>query len=99
MWRAKHGRIPSAVALKLRGVTVPSIMCCSCNLKKESSDHILLICPLTKAVMDSIFFWCEISYDGFDSVKDMLLFISRWSKCKKKRKLLNVILCGVLWCI
>lgn len=77
IWRAKLGRIPSSVALKLRGVTVPSVMCGSCNLEESSSDHILLKYQLAKALMDFILFWCEVSCDGFKTVKDMLLFILR----------------------
>nr|KAJ0188098.1 hypothetical protein LSAT_V11C900495760 [Lactuca sativa] len=51
IWRAKLGRIPSSVALKPRGVTVPSVMCGSCNMEEELSDHILLKYPLTKVVI------------------------------------------------
>ena len=61
IWRVRMGKISSAIALKRRDVTVPSIMGGSCNHQEESSDHILLICPSAKEIMDSILFWCEIS--------------------------------------
>nr|KAJ0226308.1 hypothetical protein LSAT_V11C100044600 [Lactuca sativa] len=65
----------------------------------ETSDHILLMCSMAMAVMDSILNWCEIRCDRFTLVNDMLLFISRWPRCNKKKNLLNMILCGALWCI
>lgn len=51
IWRAKLGRIPSTVTLKLRRVTIPPIICGSCNLEEESSDHILLLCPSANVVV------------------------------------------------
>nr|KAJ0197982.1 hypothetical protein LSAT_V11C700375200 [Lactuca sativa] len=86
IWSAKLGRIPSSVSLKARGVPMSSIICGSCNMDEETCDYILLLCPVTKVVMNSILSWCEISHDGFYSVKDMLIFISRWSKSKKEKK-------------
>lgn len=93
IWRARLGRIPSSVELSRRagGVTITSITFGSCYLEEESSDHILLSCPLAKTVIDSILSWCEIQDGDFQSVKDVLLYISRWSRCKKKRSLLNVV--------
>lgn len=99
LWRAKQGRIPSAVALHNRGITIPSVICGSCNRDEETSEHLLISCSLAKTVMDEILKWCEIRCDSFKSVGDMLLFISCWSKNKRKRSMLNTILCGVLWCI
>lgn len=49
--------------------------------------------------MELILSWCEIRCDRFISVDDMVLFISRWSSCRKKWCLLNVILYEALWCI
>ena len=99
IWRAKQGRIPSAVALCQRGITIPSTMCGACNQGEETSDHILISCPMAKMVMDLILNWCEINGERFSSVKDMLLFVSRKSGCNKEKNLLNMILCGTLWCI
>ncbi|XP_052625777.1 uncharacterized protein LOC128132828 [Lactuca sativa] len=99
IWRAKLGRIPSAVELKNRGIIIPNTMCGVCNSEEETCEHILLTCPVAKEIMDSILVWCEIRCDRFLSVDNMLLFISRWSKCKYKRRLLNAILCGALWFI
>ncbi|XP_023738523.1 uncharacterized protein LOC111886502 [Lactuca sativa] len=99
IWRAKQGRIPFAVELKSRGIIIPSTVCISCKQEEETSDHMLITCQSVRTVMNEILNWCVIRCDNFNSVKDMLLFISRWSKCKKRRSMLNVILCGALWCI
>nr|KAJ0206092.1 hypothetical protein LSAT_V11C500235860 [Lactuca sativa] len=84
----KLNRIPSAVELKNRGVIILNTTC------DETCDHILLTCHAAKAIMDSILVWCEIRCDRFISVENMLIFISRWSKYKYKRRMLNAILCG-----
>ena len=96
---AKQGRIPSAVALCQRGITIPSTICGACNQEEERSDHILITCTMARMVMDNILNWCEINCERFSLVKDMLLFASRWSECSKKNSLLNMILYGMLWCI
>lgn len=84
IWRAKQGRIPLAVALCQRGITIPSTMCGAYNQGEETSDHILILCPMAKMVMDLILNWCEINGERFSSVKDMLLFVSRKSGCNKE---------------
>nr|KAJ0216408.1 hypothetical protein LSAT_V11C300106730 [Lactuca sativa] len=93
IWRAKQERIPVVVAL----ITLPVTICSICNAGEETSDHTLNLCHIAKSVMESILSWCEIRGECFTSVKDMVLFIYRWSKCRKKRSLLTVILCGDLW--
>nr|KAJ0208013.1 hypothetical protein LSAT_V11C500256110 [Lactuca sativa] len=82
-----------------RGVSMPTTMCGACNNDEETCDHILISCPMAKEIMDSILNWCGIGCEKFSSVKYMLCFISRWSGNKKKQSLLNMILCGTLWCI
>ena len=98
-WRAKQGRISSPIELQSRGIIIPSTVCGTCKQEEETSDHMLITCQSVRTVMNEILNWCEIRCDNFNSVRDMLLFLSRWSKCKKRRSLMNVILCGVLWCI
>ena len=68
VWRAKQNRIPSAEALKNRGVTMPSTMCSACREAEESGDHILVSCSLAKGVIQSIFQWCNIRAIEFQSV-------------------------------
>nr|KAJ0199003.1 hypothetical protein LSAT_V11C600319800 [Lactuca sativa] len=67
--------------------------------EEETSDDALLSCHAAKSVLESILSWCEMKYDNFTTVKDTVLFISRWSRCRKKQSLLNVIICGALGCI
>ncbi|CAI9264591.1 unnamed protein product [Lactuca saligna] len=54
IWRAKQGRIPSAVELKSRGITIPSTMCISCKQEEETSDHMLITCQSVRTVMNKI---------------------------------------------
>lgn len=99
VWRARQGKIPSAVALKHRGVNLVSTLCVNCIGREESVDHLLVSCPMADLILESIFNWCEIPKAQFNKVADLLIFISKWSRCSRKRSLLASISYCSFWCI
>lgn len=99
VWRAKQGKIPSAMALKNRGVPLDSTYCVNCIGCAESCDHLLVSYPMAELILEEIFSWCEIPKVRFNKVTELILFIFRWSNCKRKRSLLAAILYCGLWCI
>ncbi|CAI9299325.1 unnamed protein product [Lactuca saligna] len=97
IWRAKQSRIPSAAALKNRGVAMESDICSVCNTTEETGDHILVICTLARNVLRLIFHWCGLLGMEFHSVSDIIDYALRWGNCPKKRRRLTTILFGAIW--
>ncbi|CAI9266456.1 unnamed protein product [Lactuca saligna] len=93
------GRIPVAVELSKRGVSVETKNCLMCNEGEESTDHVLVDCPYARRVFEGVFGWCGMSMEPFHSVKELVDSASRWGRCQKKRELLLAIYYGTIWCI
>ncbi|CAH1426636.1 unnamed protein product [Lactuca virosa] len=81
IWRAMQMRIPSAVALRVRGVGSIPVTCVACIGGVECVDHLLLNCPYA----------CETRNDrifngvfrnptrGAEDIKSLVYF---WIKCR-----------------
>ncbi|KAL4572985.1 hypothetical protein LXL04_019777 [Taraxacum kok-saghyz] len=99
-WRAKMGRIPSAVALCKRGVVNQNnFRGGSCNMEDECADHILVQCPFAKTVMEWILKWCDIKEVRFNTVTEVLDYAAGWGNFPKKRRILLAIFQGTMWSI
>ena len=99
-WRAKMGRIPSAVALSRRGILNNNNTTCSfCNQGEECADHILVNCTFAKTVLEWILKWCDIRGASFCTVSEILDYAAGWGNCPKKRRILQTIIQGTLWSI
>ncbi|CAI9265424.1 unnamed protein product [Lactuca saligna] len=96
IWRAKQSRIPSAEALKTRGVTMDPTICGACNMTDETGDHILATCTLARDVLRMILHWCGLPETDFHSVSDIIDYASRWGNCPKKRNRLTAILFDII---
>ncbi|KAL4556241.1 hypothetical protein LXL04_038885 [Taraxacum kok-saghyz] len=91
-WRAKMGRIPSAVALSRRGILNRNNTTCNyCNQEDERVDHIMIICPFARLVIEWILKWCGIYGVAFNTVIEVLDFAVGWGNCPKKRRTLQAI--------
>nr|KAJ0227813.1 hypothetical protein LSAT_V11C100042030 [Lactuca sativa] len=95
-WRACMDRIFSAVALSLRGVSIPT-SCNFCSNGLDSTDHILIGCSFATEVLQWTLKWCNIPWQTFDSVKDLVGFAANWGRCPKKRRILIAIVYDYLW--
>ena len=76
--RASLGRIPSAMALKSRGIPIGSDVCGYCNEAVEDSDHILVRCHIAIITRKWILQWCEISDRHFAHLCELLDFVVSW---------------------
>lgn len=96
IWRALLGRIPSAEALIRRGIHLNSSICSLCNSNVECYNHILLGCGFAKEVWNFILLWCGDPDISGGSVEECLLSLAYWGRCPKKRRLLTVIVYGIM---
>lgn len=93
------GRIPVALELSKRGVSMETMNCLMCNESEESTDHVLGDCPYARKVFEGVFSWCGLNTEPFHLVKEVVDSASRWGRCQKKRELLLGIYYETLWCI
>nr|KAJ0203170.1 hypothetical protein LSAT_V11C500229140 [Lactuca sativa] len=89
-WRAAQGRIPSATALKHRGMNIDSTHYSSCIGGVECADHIPIGCLYASYIRDKNFEWCGIKKANFNNVGDLLQFAASWGRCPKKRYPRNI---------
>ncbi|GJX31000.1 RNA-directed DNA polymerase, eukaryota, reverse transcriptase zinc-binding domain protein [Tanacetum coccineum] len=66
-WRVKLDNLPTRLNLSRRGLDLPTILCPSCNLAIESSDHIFFRCPLMKDLYSCIARWWDLCIPEFSS--------------------------------
>ncbi|KAL4576212.1 hypothetical protein LXL04_012303 [Taraxacum kok-saghyz] len=96
VWKAAQGRIASDAALSCRGVPVTSTACGRCGCL-EDADHILVACPFAAQVRDQISQWCGVRLPPFNDVKSVLEFVKHWGRCPKQRRILNLVIYGMMW--
>lgn len=84
-------KIPSAVALKCKGVDIENDNCGACVNRLECSDHILVQCPFACEVRKIIFNWCGLQQVEFSSVGELIIFAENWgSNPRKAIRFLNI---------
>nr|KAJ0217947.1 hypothetical protein LSAT_V11C300155900 [Lactuca sativa] len=105
VWRAKQNRIPLSVALKNRGIDLASTICDVCKTSDETGEHILVSCTMARSVLQSILHWCGLPVNEFQSVQNIIDYVSNWDEtgehilvsCIMARSVLQSILhwCGL----
>ncbi|CAH1446655.1 unnamed protein product [Lactuca virosa] len=95
--RAMQMRIPSEVALRVRGVGPIPVTCGACIGGVECANHLLLNCPYACETRSKIFNWCGITDNYLTSVADLLTYVEQWGTCPKKRKRFRTICHSLLW--
>ncbi|GJR46898.1 RNA-directed DNA polymerase, eukaryota [Tanacetum coccineum] len=84
-WRVKLDNLPTRLNLSRRGLDLPTILCPSCNLAVESSDHIFFRCPLMKDLYSCIARWwdfCIPEFSSYDQWWEWLINLRLPSKLK-----------------
>ncbi|CAH1437072.1 unnamed protein product [Lactuca virosa] len=97
IWRALQKKIPSAVALRSRGIDLTTITCGACINESECADHILLLCLFARSITDKILSWCGVQHNSFTSVGELLEYANRWGRNLKMRKRFITICHGLIW--
>nr|KAJ0216654.1 hypothetical protein LSAT_V11C300153720 [Lactuca sativa] len=97
IWRASLGRIPAATELSKRGVMFESVQCGQCMEEDESPDHILLTCPYAMSIWEWFWRWCNMPPFQFNTVADLIGYVSQQGSHRKNKKVLISICYGTLW--
>ncbi|XP_021980221.1 uncharacterized protein LOC110876358 [Helianthus annuus] len=71
-WRVGLNRIPTADALRTRGVQVGNGSCPLCNSGDETVDHLFTSCVVASILWQKVSRWCGLSPIFAFSVKDIL---------------------------
>lgn len=99
VWRARLGKIPSALELIKKGVHINSLNCQTWGNNTKCSNHLLVSCLMAEQVINTILNWCGLTIQRFESVMEIVTFACKQGKNRKKQKVLCSIIFCVLWCI
>nr|KAJ0211600.1 hypothetical protein LSAT_V11C400163880 [Lactuca sativa] len=76
--------VPSIVALSHRGISVPNCSCQFCDAGIDDTNHILLDCPFDAVTLRRIFNWCNLPWQNFRKVGEIVSFVA---------------ILGFFWCV
>ncbi|KAL4592626.1 hypothetical protein LXL04_005628 [Taraxacum kok-saghyz] len=99
IWRVMQDRIPMAVNLEKRGVSLQSALCPLCNNITESVDHIMIRCPIATEARTWIFNWCNIPITNFSDVNEFVNYAADWGRNTKEKERIIAIMYALLWTI
>lgn len=74
-------------------------MCLLCELEVEQLDHIFLKCEVAARTWNAMFKWSYISQPHFPSVIDLFVWIDQVSIFAKKKVLVDMAACTIIWYI
>nr|GEX08999.1 RNA-directed DNA polymerase, eukaryota, reverse transcriptase zinc-binding domain protein [Tanacetum cinerariifolium] len=69
-WRIKLNNLPTCLNLSRRGLELQTILCSSCNLAVESTDHLFFSCSMMKDLYASIAKWWDVNMPEFSSFEE-----------------------------
>ncbi|KAF5820253.1 putative reverse transcriptase zinc-binding domain-containing protein [Helianthus annuus] len=96
IWRAFNEKLPTAKALRRRGVQIASEVCKVCGLSSESAKHVFVHCPFARLVWIQIWLWLKIpTRNHMESLKERMLDRRDWSR--KKAKVIFAIYLSTTW--
>lgn len=84
VWRAAQRRIPSALALAGKWISVETSICSSCIGKLECANRLLINCPFAKSVREKIFNWSGLNKNGIHNMGDLVQLATSWGQSTKK---------------
>lgn len=87
------------MALIRRGLNVTWSSCVLCPNGVDSCNHLLASWPYFQETLTWIFKWCDIPYQLFNSVPDIINFAASWVRCPKKKKTFSCNHLWYLWCV
>ncbi|KAJ0545597.1 putative RNA-directed DNA polymerase [Helianthus annuus] len=98
VWRAIDEKIPSAAALRNRGMNIDDVTCRICGADDETAVHILLKCNLAKRIWEAVSTWTRIpTVNSVDNITELLQMILEGQRSRTARKLLHAIAIETMW--
>ncbi|XP_022013937.1 uncharacterized protein LOC110913413 [Helianthus annuus] len=98
VWRAIEEKIPSALALRSRGMNQIQVICKTCGAAEETAGHILLSYNFARRIWEAITFWLKIPMVNAEgSIAELLQEISDIPRSRKMRKLIHAVVVQTMW--
>ena len=97
VWRTFRNRLPTLDNLSIRGVTLSSLECRSCNTKSESVDHVFAECSSARLVSAHLWRWVDWWPVNCRTVSELWDLIDRNDGNSINRDVKRLITAGFLW--
>ncbi|XP_022003330.1 uncharacterized protein LOC110900772 [Helianthus annuus] len=98
VWRAIDEKVPSAVALRGRGMNLPDVTCKTCGAADEIAGHILLGCSFAKRVWEAITTWLKIPMVSTEwNIAELLMEMSEIQRSRNERKAIHAVAIQTMW--
>ncbi|GKD90626.1 RNA-directed DNA polymerase, eukaryota, reverse transcriptase zinc-binding domain protein [Tanacetum coccineum] len=98
-WRVKLNNLPTRLNLSRRGMDIQSILCPSCNLAVESTNHIFFSCPMMKDLYKSISRWWDVNLLNLSSYDDWWEWFSSLRLSSKLKLLMEGVFYITWWSV
>nr|GFA04216.1 RNA-directed DNA polymerase, eukaryota [Tanacetum cinerariifolium] len=96
-WIIKLNNLLSCLNLSRRGLELQTILCPSCNLAVESTDHLFFSCSMMKDLYASIAKWWDVNMPEFSSFKEWWEWFSNFRLSSKLKMLLEGVFYVAWW--
>ncbi|GJS13372.1 RNA-directed DNA polymerase, eukaryota [Tanacetum coccineum] len=98
-WRVKLNNLLTRLNLSHRGMDIQYILCPSCNLAVESTNHIFFSCPMMKVLYKSIARWWDVNLLNISSYEDWWAWFSSLRLFPKLKLLLEGVFYITWWSV
>ncbi|XP_022032836.1 uncharacterized protein LOC110933944 [Helianthus annuus] len=99
VWRAVDGRIPTATALRERGMVLTDYNCKLCGAAEETVSHLLLQCSFAKEIWEKIVSWVKIPMFTAGNLRELMQELQFLQRSRYIKKAIHTIATQTIWSI
>ncbi|XP_071719048.1 uncharacterized protein [Rutidosis leptorrhynchoides] len=99
VWRLLLNRLPTRFNLYIRGIDIDSIVCPTCCVAGESTDHTFISCNLAAAVWNRVKIWTGVSWPHLDNNEDLFNWVDLFAASSVAKSRLYCIVVSTFWWI
>ncbi|XP_022008041.1 uncharacterized protein LOC110907357 [Helianthus annuus] len=98
VWRVVKNRIPTANALKRRGMILNDYNCKICGASEETADHVLIQCSFAEQIWSEVFAWLKIqvAYRNV-TIQQLMQEINEIQRSRNVTKAIHTVVIQTSW--
>ncbi|XP_022024125.1 uncharacterized protein LOC110924425 [Helianthus annuus] len=98
-WKAEMNMIPTAEALKNRGMLITDEVCPLCNSAEETVDHLFTSCIVFSVIWHKVCLWSRVPLFYAFSFRDLLEMHNHCGKKNEEKEVFHGIILITCWCV